>query len=294
MIIIRYTPIITPLEFKGYQIGVLRLDLIHPEISGNKWFKLHLNLEAARQQKARRIITFGGAFSNHIAACATACKLAGFESLAIVRGEKTDPINHTLKHAMREGMQLEFVSREQYRHKTESDFIRELLQRFPDSYIIPEGGDNALGVEGCRAILGDHSAAYDHIFCAVGTGTTFRGLEQSKTPDQWLSGIPVLKGFDGYTGLKANYKTNYHFGGYASHTRELLVFKEWFEMQYRIPLDYVYTAKLCYAVFDLIQKNEIETGTRILIIHSGGLQGNAGYETRYNLKPSRQLIDAQG
>lgn len=273
---------------------MLRLDLIDPEVSGNKWFKLKYNLAKAREQGKSTILTFGGAFSNHIAASAEACKKEGFKSIGIIRGDESSQDNVTLFRANQLGMQLLFVSREAYRKKEEPDYLQSLGERFPDAYIIPEGGDNALGQQGCEEILSDATNSFSHIFCAYGTGTTFKGIAKALKPQQSLTGINVLK-YDAIDDSPASEIINdYHLGGYAKHTQDLLDFKNWFENTFRIALDYVYTAKVCYAVFDLIKQGKLKKEDKALIIHSGGLQGNAGYEARYNLNPMRQVNEPQG
>ncbi len=288
------TPIITPLTYEGCSLSLLRLDLIDPEISGNKWFKLKYNLLKARELGKTTILTFGGAFSNHIAATAAACHRKGFQSIGIIRGEADAQHNTTLARAKQLGMQLLFASREEYKQKEEESYLQTLGRRFPDAYIIPEGGDNALGQAGCEEILGNTTQAFTQIFSAYGTGTTFKGLAKSLLPHQVLYGINVLK-YDAVSDLpQSSILNTYHFGGYARHTQELLDFKTWFETTFAITLDYVYTAKVCYAVFDLIRQGKISKEDNILIIHSGGLQGNAGYEARYSLKPNRQVNDPQG
>lgn len=272
----------------------MRLDLIHPEISGNKWFKLKYNLEEANHQKKDTIITFGGAFSNHIAATAAICKLAGLKCIGMIRGDEAHSDNPTLNAAKETGMQLQFVSREDYRKKTEDAYLRNIQRQYPNSYIIPEGGNNELGQKGCTEILNEMTDPYEIIFCAFGTGTTFKGIQQSLKPHQQLVGINVLKFEAKPEHENTEILNNYHFGGYAKHNAHLLDFKNWFESEFQIPLDYVYTAKLFYAVFDLLKNKKIDVSKKILIIHSGGLQGNIGYENRYNLKPIRQVKDAQG
>lgn len=294
LVLLNDTAIITPLSYQGYQLSMLRLDLIDPEVSGNKWFKLKHNLRKARELNKHTILTFGGAFSNHIAATAAACKREGFQSIGIIRGEEGSQGNATLSRARELGMQLLFVSREAYRQKEETDYLQDLSRRFPDAYLIPEGGDNALGQKGCEEIITEKTEAFTHIFCAYGTGTTFKGLAKAIRPHQVLSGINVLK-YEAESGLpQAGIVNGYHFGGYARHTPALLDFKNWFETEFAITLDYVYTAKLCYAVFDLIQQGRLRKDDKILILHSGGLQGNAGYEARYSLKPRRQVNEPQG
>ncbi len=280
---IYYNPIITPIEYNGYKLGVLRLDEIHPEISGNKWFKLKYNLEQAKVDNKKTILTFGGAYSNHIAATAAACKLAGFKSIGIIRGEESSELNSTLSLAKENGMQIKYVSRELYKQKNEQYYLQIFQSQYPDAYIIPEGGDNALGQKGCEEILSNSTSYYDVIFCAYGTGTTFKGIAKSMLSHQKLTAINILKYEATCDLLNTNINNDYHFGGYAKHKCELLEFKLWFESTYHIPLDYVYTAKLMYAVFDLMKQHQFSTDKKILLIHSGGLQGNRGYEERYDI-----------
>ena len=291
---INYSPIINQIDYNGYRIGILRLDLIHPEISGNKWFKLKYNLEQAKKENKNSIITFGGAFKNHIAATAVACKLGGFKSIGIIRGEETSANNPTLSLAQQNGMELLFVSRDEYSQKNNGAYLQRLRYMYPDAYIIPEGGDNLLGQKGCEEILTAETYNYKNIFCASGTGTTFKGISKSLLPNQTLTVINVLK-FEAETNeLQTTILNNYHFGGYAKHTNDLLEFKSWFEETFAITLDYVYTSKLFFAAFDLMKQNMLDKNQEILVIHCGGLQGNLGYENRYNLNPKRQVNDAQG
>jgi 1-aminocyclopropane-1-carboxylate deaminase/D-cysteine desulfhydrase-like pyridoxal-dependent ACC family enzyme len=291
---INYSPIINQIEYNGYQIGILRLDLIHPDISGNKWFKLKYNLEQAKKENKNTIITFGGTFSNHIAATAAACKLYGFKSIGIIRGEETSSNNPTLSFAKQNEMELLFVSREEYAQKSDSDYLQRLRYMYPEAYIIPEGGDNKLGQKGCEEIITSEMFMYNNIFCAYGTGTTYKGISKSLLPHQYLNVINVLK-FEAIADEpRTKILNNYHFGGYAKHTKELLEFKTWFENTYSISLDYVYTAKLFFAAFDLMKQETLDKKKPLLIIHCGGLQGNKGYEERYNLNPKRQVNDAQG
>lgn len=291
---IEYKPIINTIEYNGYQIGVLRLDLVHPEISGNKWFKLKYNLAQAIKVNKSSIITFGGAFSNHIAATAVACKLAGLKSIGIIRGEETAATNPTLSLAKQNGMELLFVSRDEYSQKNDGGYVSRLRYMYPEAFIIPEGGDNFLGQKGCEEILTQEINPYSYIFCAHGTGTTYRGISKSLLPHQALNVINVLN-FEAFANEpQTTILNNYHFGGYAKHKPELLEFKTWFEGNYHIELDYVYTAKLFFAAFDLMKQEKLDKQKLVLIIHCGGLQGNKGYEQRYNLNPKRQVNDAQG
>lgn len=291
---LNYNPILQTIQYKGIDVTILRLDLIHPEISGNKWFKLKYNLKQAKAEHKDTILTFGGAYSNHIAATAFASKLAGMKSIGIIRGEDITEDNQTLALAKKKGMNIIPISREEYKRKRADDYLNELATKYPTSYCVPEGGDNELGEKGCEEILTKETNRFKTLFCACGTQTTFNGIANSLDTKQKLVGINVLK-FDATTNKKnAVILNKYHFGGYAKHTEALLNFKSWFECTYDIPLDYIYTAKLFYAVFDLIDKKEIQELDQILIIHSGGLQGNSGYEKRYNLNPNRQVNDPVG
>ncbi len=289
---LKHDPIIQSMNLSGLDLFVLRLDLIHPQISGNKWFKLKYNLEEAKKQGIDTILTCGGAFSNHIHATAAACQLSGLKSIGVIRGEKESESNPTLSEAKKTGMQLYFVSREEYKQKENPEFIERLKKQFGNFYFIPEGGNNALGEKGCEEILPQENN-FDYVFCACGTGTTFCGIRNSLKPNQKLIGISVIKG-NGAMNAIPNIINDYHFGGYAKHTDELLKFKTKFETENKIPLDYVYTAKLFFAVDDLIKKKKIPSNSKVLVIHSGGLQGNTGYEKRYFLIPNRNVKDAQG
>jgi 1-aminocyclopropane-1-carboxylate deaminase len=254
------------------QAAMLRLDLLHPEVSGNKWFKLKYNLEAAGN---RSILTFGGAYSNHIAATAAACELAGLPAIGIIRGEKPAHLSHTLQLAMAKGMQLEFISREAYRQKETTDWNK----LYPDAFIIPEGGNNEAGARGCRDILSlADTSSFTHILCATGTGTTLAGLISSAKPHQQVQGYVVLKGA---TCLQeqvvlltqgTNWKLvhDYHGGGYARTSPELISFINNFYRQTQIPLDVVYTGKLVWG----FSQSHFPPGSKILLIHTGGLQGN--------------------
>lgn len=272
------------IEYRHQRISIKRLDLIHPQISGNKFFKLKYNLLAARQQGFEKVLTFGGAYSNHIAATAFAAHKFGFQSLGMIRGEELAqrPLNPTLATAQQFGMQLEFISRNAYRQKDQPDFLQRLQQQYPDFYLIPEGGTNALAVQGCREILTAEDAQFDLICCAVGTGGTFAGLIEASQQHQQLLGFSALKG-DFLTHEVAQLTTkrnwrildNYCCGGYAKTTPELIQFIQTFEQRYNIPLEQVYTGKMLRGIFDLIDQDKIGPDQKILLIHTGGLQGRA-------------------
>lgn len=310
---LEYNPIINTLKIDpDLKVDVLRLDLIHPEISGNKWFKLKYNIASAKKLNYNTILTFGGAFSNHIAATAASCQQANLHCIGIIRGEEV--LNPTLKKAADHGMQLVFLDRKTFALKNQPDFYSKLKQRFGDFYLIPEGGNNSEGIEGCKEIL-KQEWDHDYIFCACGSGTTFAGLYFSLKPAQILVGISVLKGehvlshevekaIQNFVGkqspaiggnevlegpiIEKTCITNlFSFSGYAGYDKKLLDYKLDFENRHHIPLDYIYTNKLFYAVMELMATRKIKKDSKILIIHSGGLQGNKGFEERYHLKPMR-------
>lgn len=272
------------IEYRHQRISIKRLDLIHPQISGNKFFKLKYNLLAARQQGFEKVLTFGGAYSNHIAATAFAAHQFGFQSLGMIRGEELAqrPFNPTLATAQQFGMQLEFISRNAYRQKDQPDFLQHLQQQYPDFYLIPEGGTNALAVQGCREILTAEDAQFDLICCAAGTGGTLAGLIETSQQHQQLLGFSALKG-DFLTQEVAQLTTkrnwrildDYCCGGYAKTTPELIQFIQTFEQRYNIPLEQVYTGKMLRGIFDLIDQDKIGPDQKILLIHTGGLQGRA-------------------
>ncbi|MGN7822586.1 1-aminocyclopropane-1-carboxylate deaminase/D-cysteine desulfhydrase [Chitinophaga sp. 22536] len=262
------------------EASILRLDKLDPDISGNKWFKLKYNLEAARSEGRQHILTFGGAYSNHIAATAAACREAGFRCTGIIRGERPPVLSHTLQTAQDMGMQLEFISREAYRDSRLS------FENRPDTYIIPEGGHNAAGARGCEEILSLFpTARFTHILCAVGTGTTLAGLINSAAATQTVTGISVLKGA---RYLEAEVKAllrpgqtshwqllhDFHGGGYAKVKPALIDFINTFFAETGIPTDIIYTGKLVKAFRELIHQRYFADNSKVLLIHTGGLQGN--------------------
>ncbi len=258
--------------------------LLHPHISGNKYRKLKYNILEAQAQQHHTLLTFGGAYSNHIAAVAAAGKKFGFKTIGIIRGDElTEASNPTLDYAKACNMHLHFVNRDTYRQKADAGFSNTLSSQFGDFYLIPEGGTNALAVKGCEEILTESDAYFDFICCAVGTGGTISGLINSSLPHQKVLGFPALKGdFLREEISKFAHKshweliTGYHFGGYAKINTELIGFINKFKNDYNIPLDPVYTGKMMYGVYDLIAKGFFPEGSKILAIHTGGLQGIAG------------------
>ncbi|WP_417854486.1 1-aminocyclopropane-1-carboxylate deaminase/D-cysteine desulfhydrase [Xanthomarina gelatinilytica] len=260
--------------------------LNHPFISGNKYRKLKYNILEAQQFQKTRLLTFGGAYSNHIAAVAAAGSEFGFKTIGVIRGEELVAKvadNPTLSFAKKQGMHFHFVSRESYRLKTTNDFIESLKSKFGDFYLIPEGGTNTLAIKGCEEILTENDKNFDFICCSVGTGGTISGLINSSGTSQNILGFPALKGefLKEEISKFANNPnwdliSDYHFGGYAKINTELISFINEFKAQYGLPLDPVYTGKMMYGVFDLIRQGYFPKGAKILAIHTGGLQGIQG------------------
>ncbi|MEO6671976.1 MAG: pyridoxal-phosphate dependent enzyme [Ginsengibacter sp.] len=270
---------------KNITLSLLRLDEIHPVISGNKIFKLYYFLQKAIELN-KKIITFGGAYSNHLAATAVACKQSGVQCIGIVRGEKPVTLSPVLLYCSLQGMHLEFISRNKYHQKEENIFHQNLQLKFGDHILIPEGGFSEEGVKGATEIY-KHIAgkSYTHICCSVGTATTLAGLLQAADPSQQIVGFSALKNLHYQerltrllkTSLKENYRVikNYDFGGYAKKSNDLIGFMNTFYEDHHIPLDFVYTGKMMYGVTDLIKQNYFPEKSRIVCIHTGGLQGNS-------------------
>jgi 1-aminocyclopropane-1-carboxylate deaminase len=268
-------------EAKNIQLDLLRLDLIHLEISGNKWFKLKYNIAFAKENKFKSIVSFGGAYSNHLHALAFAGKLFNIKTIGIIRGEVVE--NETLHDCKKWGMELHFVSREQYREKYELHFLETIQQEFITSYIIPEGGNNELGQKGCAEILSqEQKEKYDLFCCSIGTGATFTGIINSLKGQKKAIGFCAIKNGH-YLANEIQLQTansnfemqyEYHFGGFAKINDHLTSFIQQFKIEQQIELDRIYTAKMMFGIFDLIEKKSIRENAKILAIHTGGLQGN--------------------
>jgi 1-aminocyclopropane-1-carboxylate deaminase len=282
---------------------VLRLDTIDLYAGGNKLFKLKYNLAEVKTQGYKKLLTFGGAWSNHLAAIAAGLQGAvsskQLEVIAVVRGEEPKELSDTLRFCKEKGIQLHFVSREEYRRKNEKNFIEELKNKFGDFYLLPEGGSNALAVKGCREIPDLVNIDFDVICCPVGSGATIAGIANGLKEEQRALGFVVLKGGtyleDVITKLRtplspkatplkgdkhfANFKLfhDYHFGGFAKTTPQLLTFKKDFEENFGFELDHIYTSKMFYGIFDLATKNYFKENTTVIAVHTGGLQGNKGF-----------------
>lgn len=294
------------LKEKGVQLFVKREDLIHPFVSGNKFRKLTYNIAKAKELQKETLLTFGGAFSNHILATAVAGKMAGLRTIGIIRGEelgkdlaKTLASNATLQKASEVGMTFAFVSRESYREKTRPSFLASLKAQYGDFYLVPEGGTNELAIKGCEEILTKEDEQFDYICCCVGTGGTISGLIKSAKKHQQILGFPALKGgflkdeIKRFAPGKENWKliSDYSFGGYAKYSESLIHCINEFKEQTGIPLDPVYTGKMMFGVLEMIQQDQIPVGAKVLAIHTGGLQGIEGFNQRLQKKGSHLKID---
>ena len=288
-------PVQLPLP-DGIQLTIKREDKNHPLVSGNKLRKLKYNIQQALVEGKDTILTFGGAYSNHIAATAAAGNLMGIKTIGVIRGDELEceiDVNPTLKFCKSCGMELFFVSRSDYRNKTSPQFLEMLVNRFGSNvYIAPEGGTNALAVKGTAEILTPEDSAFDVICTAVGTGGTIAGLIEASEPHQTVIGFPALKGADFLENVIRQYthKTNWHlvydynFGGYAKVNDELIDFLNDFNKSTGIPLDPIYVGKMIFAIFVLASKGYFAPNTKILAIHTGGLQGIKGINKKRIIK----------
>jgi 1-aminocyclopropane-1-carboxylate deaminase len=294
-----------PLEFpNGIELYIKREDLVHPIISGNKFRKLKYNLQEAKRLGCKKLLTFGGAFSNHIVAVAGAGAEFGFETIGIIRGEELqDKIqeNPSLLKAQKFGMQFNFVDRNQYRDKMDPIFLALLTVRYGSFYLIPEGGTNELAIRGCEEILtAADKIAFSHICCAVGTAGTLSGIINASNADQQIIGFSSLKG-SFLSEVICNFAQqknwsvieSYHFGGYGKVTDELIRFLNAFYDKYQVPLDPIYTGKMMFGILDLIQQNYFPPHSKIVAIHTGGLQGIAGMNQRLQAK-NKEIIHYNG
>lgn len=268
------------------EVYLARLDKMHPVISGNKLFKLHFFLEESLRQDRKSILTFGGAYSNHLVATAFACQSLGIPSIGIVRGEPAEMLSHTLQQCTRYGMKLHPIPRSNYLRIHSETFIEQMAAQFGDCIMIPEGGFHPMGMKGASLIMQRISEIKaTHVCTAIGTATTFSGLLKNNDHHKTIVGIPVIKNMQdieerfrklGIRERPDNYVifNEYHFGGYARKTDELLKFMNEFYMEHQIPTDFIYTGKLMYAVMDKIKAGYFSAGSSIICLHTGGLQGN--------------------
>jgi len=281
----------------GVRLLLWRDDLAHPDLPGNKARKLKHNLAAARQQGHHTLLTFGGAYSNHIAAVATAGLLFGFRTIGLIRGEAGAALNPTLAQVVADGMALHYLDRTSYRRRAEPEFLAEQLARFGPAYVLPEGGTNVLALSGCAELVAEigQYTVFDALAVAVGTGGTLAGLLTGLSGRHHAVGVAALKngGFlraeiDALTAQATgnvfeNYslQTGFHFGGYAKYSGELLAFMQQFRQRHGVLLDPVYTSKLLFGVLELIGQGYFQRGSTVVAIHTGGLQAWAGWQERF-------------
>jgi len=283
------------LKEKDVNLFVKRDDLLHTEISGNKIRKLKYNLLQANSEGHHTILTFGGAYSNHIYAVAAAGEIYGFKTIGVIRGEPYHNLNPTLTFARSKGMHLHYISRADYRKKYTVETTDELKNRFGKFYIIPEGGTNSLALKGCTEIINEIDIPFDFITSCCGTGGTLGGVIAGLNGNSHAIGFPVLKGgdflrkeiqdhikkFNDQVYLNWHLELEYHFGGYAKYSNELVEFINEFNRKHKIPLDPVYTGKMMYGLYNIIQQDVFKKGSRIIAIHTGGLQGIDGFNERF-------------
>jgi len=296
----------TPLEAltcpqADVQLFIKRDDLLHPpediHFCGNKWRKLKYNLLKAKEEGQSQLLTFGGAYSNHIAAVASAGQLFGFKTIGIIRGEAHPVLNPTLRHATQMAMALQYWNRSDYREKNSPEALARLQQCFGEFYLLPEGGTNPLALQGVEELVDELRLqlsidAQTYIALSCGTGGTMAGIIRGLQGKGHVLGFPALKGdfmqdevcrclgHDKEELTNWSIQNTYHFGGYAKHKPELLEFLDFFQVQYGIALDPIYTGKLCFGVLDLLKKGFFPPGSKVVIVHTGGLQGMAGFRER--------------
>ena len=275
----------------GSEITLKREDQLHPTVSGNKFRKLKYNLLQAKQEGYNTLLTFGGAFSNHLTATAAAGKIMGFKTIGVVRGEEERKLNSSLQFCQDQGMILYPISRSDYRQKHLPELMMQLKKKFGVFYPLPEGGTNSLAVKGCTEILTDDDACFDLIACSVGTGGTLAGLIESASPHQKIMGFSALRNLSLEGEIKKwthkhNWTINhdFSFGGYAKVSHDLINFINTFNKNFKTPLDPVYTGKLLFGIFDLIKNKKWPRGKKILVIHTGGLQSIEGMNQKLSKK----------
>ncbi len=293
-------PIKLPNVFTDVKVFMKRIDLVHPVISGNKWYKMKYNIEKMIDEGKDTLLTFGGAFSNHIHAAAAAGKAFGFRTIGLIRGEEHLPLNQTLQSAVDNGMKIYYVDRTTFRLRESEKFLDDLKNKYGDVFILPLGGTNNIALKGCAEIVNNIDVDYNYICSASGSGGTFAGIVAGLNGSKKGIAFPAVKSggflkdviedlvFD-YTGNKYqnwDLNTDYHFGGFAKLTKELVEFTKEFEKLNKFKLDYIYTNKMMFGIAELIRSGYFKSEETIIAIHSGGLQGNLGMQNRIN-----QFID---
>ena len=284
----------------GVDLFLKREDNIHPIISGNKYRKLKYNIETAKNEGYKTILTFGGAFSNHIAAVAAVGKAFDIKTIGVIRGDElADKIesNPTLMYAKSCGMTFKFISRALYREKQNPSVIKKILKGFSNYYFVPEGGTNDLAIKGCEEILNESDKIFNFVCCSIGTGGTISGIINSAKSNQYVLGFPALKGSFLKEDISKfvmqnnwNIIADYHFGGYGKVDIDLINFINQFKKDNNIQLDPVYTGKMMFGIYDLLEKGYFLKGSKVLAIHTGGLQGIFGMNNLL-MKKNMPLID---
>ena len=273
------------------EVFVKRLDLIDPFISGNKLFKLKHNVDRALLEKKNMLITFGGAFSNHILATAAYAKKKNIDCLAIVRGEEYFELNPLLTLAKKYGMKFCFVSRKEYAKRNDNNYVSELIRKYKKAFIVPEGGNNKLGVLGAEEILEKQDKSFDYIICPIGTGATLSGIVNSSNRSQKVIGINCIndtKDINKNISQKTN-KNNweiineFNFGGFAKFDNVLTEYLKKFKLNNKITLDLNYTTKMFFGFEKLIERRYFQRKSKVLLIHTGGTYGNLGFNYLYDL-----------
>lgn len=270
----------------GVKLLVKREDMNHPRVSGNKWWKLKYNLQEITAQGKDTILTFGGAYSNHIYATAVAAEACGLRSIGLIRGEERFPLNPILTAARKFGMTLEYISREEYRRKTDEAFLSALKEKWNDPYLVPEGGTNEAGVRGAKEFgISLQATPFDYLCVPVGTGGTIAGLIQATGSRAEIIGFPAIRGEGSLASdiamlsgeieqaTRWRLERDYHHGGYARATPELIAFVEQFERAHGFALDMIYTSKMMFGIFDLMKRGYFARGSTVLAVHTGGLFG---------------------
>ena len=282
------------LSERKISLFIKREDLNHPHMSGNKWHKLKYNLQKTINKGKNTLLTFGGAYSNHIYAVAAAGKIFNFRTIGIIRGEEHLPLNPTLSFAVENGMKIYYLDRKSYRKKESSEIIKQLQEKFGDFYLLPEGGTNELAVKGCSEIISKIDIDFDYICCPCGTGGTLAGLISGLNGNKFALGFAVLKGAsflkDNVNSLLKNFtyssflnwdvNLDYHFGGYSRTNSILLDFVNRFSSITKILVEPIYTGKMLFGIYDLAEKGCFEEGSQIIAVHTGGLQGLKGLTSR--------------
>jgi len=285
-------PVKLPNVTSNINVLMKRIDLVHPIISGNKWYKMKYNIVEMNRLGIDTLLTFGGAYSNHIHAAARAGKIFGFKTIGLLRGEEHLPLNETLKSAVDDGMELHYIDRATFRERESEEFLNSIKNKYGNVYILPVGGTNKIALKGCAEIVEQIDIDYDYICSASGSGGTFAGIVAGLNGNSKGIAFPALKGggflkevisnlvfeYSGKQFSNWSLNTDYHFGGFAKLTKELVEFTKEFEKLNGFELDYIYTNKMMFGIAELIQSGYFKPGETIVAIHSGGIQGNIGMQ----------------